>query len=202
MGGWSEVELTELGIKQAESVAERLVIELERTYKIYSSDLYRARQTAEIISKALNIIPIYASELREFNPGIVSGMDGKEVEKYYNKVFSPTLEWRPFPESENIGEFYNRVISFMEILHEKEDRVLIIAHSGTIQNIIRWWLGIPLSGYFKIAFEIANTSLTVLDMTIDNKRRVERLNDTSHYSRLNLMNPIEYTRKHASKLPW
>ena len=43
---------------------------------------------------------------------------GKEVEKYYNKVFSPTLEWRPFPESENIGEFYNRVTSFMEILHE------------------------------------------------------------------------------------
>ena len=30
-------------------------------------------------------------------------------------------------------------------------------HGGTIQNIIRWWLGTPSSDHFKVAFEIANT---------------------------------------------
>lgn len=190
VGGWSDVKLTELGVKQAESLAERLVNELKNTYKFYSSDLMRARQTAEIISKALNIDPIYAIELREFNAGIVSGMDRKEAKKYYNKVISPHLEWRPYPESESFREFYYRSTSFMDKLREKEERVLIVAHGGTIQNIIRWWLGTPLSDYFKVAFEIANTALTVLDTTIYDERRIERLNDTSHYTRINLINPI------------
>jgi probable phosphoglycerate mutase len=194
VGGWSDVRLTELGIRQVEAVAERLVHELEKPYKLYSSDLTRAKQTTEIICKTLGITPTYAMELREFNPGIVSGMNRKEATQYYNNVDTPDLDWRPYPESENFGEFYHRVISFMNILQTRKEDVLIIAHGGSIQNIIRWWLGLPLSTYFKVAFEIANTALTVLDYTIYNERRVERLNDTYHYARLNLINPIEGTK--------
>jgi probable phosphoglycerate mutase len=101
VGGWSEVKLTKLGIKQAEYIADRVVHELDMKYRLFSSDLTRARQTTEIISKTLGVIPTYAKDLREFNPGIVSGMDRKEARKYYNIVDSPHLEWRPYPESEN-----------------------------------------------------------------------------------------------------
>jgi len=64
IGGWSDVNLTEHGIKQAQAVAQRLEEELKGTYKIYSSDLNRAKQTAEIICKQLEVTPTYAFELR------------------------------------------------------------------------------------------------------------------------------------------
>jgi probable phosphoglycerate mutase len=191
VGGWSDVSLTELGLKQAESVAKRLVEELNGESKLYSSDLNRARQTAEIISESLDMVPIYAIELRELNSGITSGMDRKEAEKYLVKVKTPTLDWRPYPESESFGEFYTRVSTFMDKLIETEDRVLIVSHGGAIQNIIRWWLGTPSSNHFKVEFETANASVTVLDTTQYNVRRVERLNDTSHYAAIGTTNPIE-----------
>ena len=191
IGGWSNVELTELGLKQAEAVAERLREELDGTYKVYSSDLKRAKQTAEIICSKLDKTPTYAMKVREHNPGIVSGMDRKEAEKYRQEVTGPALDWRPYPESESWREFYHRVSSFMEKLCETEEQVLIVSHGGTIQNIIRWWIGIPLTDFFKTGFGTANTSITVLDTTPYRERRIERLNDTTHYSRIGHINPIE-----------
>ena len=192
VGGWSDVSLIEVGIKQAEAVAIRLVEELNGTYKLYSSDLNRARQPAEIISSKLNAAPTYAIELREFNAGIASGMDRKLAETHFKKVTSPMLDLRPYPESESWGEFYNRVTSFMDKLSETEERVLIVSHGGTIQSIIKWWIGTPLSGLFKVGFGTANTSVTVLETTMHHERRIERLNDTAHYTRIGLTNPIEF----------
>jgi broad specificity phosphatase PhoE len=191
IGGWSDVKLTELGIKQAQAVASRLEEELKGTYKIYSSDLNRARQTAEIIGSKLKITPIYTVELREHNAGVANGMDLGEAQKYIENVVTPTLNWRPYPESESWGEFYHRVSSFMEKLCEEEERLLIVSHGGAIQNIIRWWLGTPLTDFFITGFGTSNTSITVLDSTPYRERRIERLNDTSHYSRIGLTNPIE-----------
>jgi len=191
IGGWSDVQLTELGKKQAQAVAHRLEEELKGSYKIFSSDLKRAKQTAEIICRKLNITPTYAMELREHNAGIASGMDTIEAQKYFVNVSNPTLDWRPYPESESWGEFYRRVSSFMDKLIETDERVLIVSHGGTIQNIIRWWIGTPLTDFFITGFGTANTSITVLDTTSYRERRIERLNDTSHYSRIGLKNPIE-----------
>jgi len=191
IGSWSDVELTKLGIRQAKAVAERLSNELEGDITMYSSDLRRARQTAEIICKRLDVVPKYVLELREHYFGIASGMNGKEAMKYRVKKDPPTLDWRPWPEAESWGEFYTRVASFMDKLMETEERVLIVSHGGTIQNIIRWWLGTPSSDFFKVAFETANTSVTVLDATQYNVRRVERLNDTAHYAMIDISNPIK-----------
>jgi probable phosphoglycerate mutase len=188
-GGWSDVELTELGIRQAEAVAERLSNELEGNIPVYSSDLRRARQTVEIICKRLEAIPLYVLELREHNAGIASGMNRKKAEKLWVNKDTPTLDTRPWPEAESWGEFYTRVSTFMDKLCITEESVLIVSHGGTIRNIIRWWLGIPRSDHFKVSFDTANTSVTVLD-TPDNVRRVERLNDTAHYATIGITNPI------------
>ena len=158
---------------------------------MYSSDLRRARQTAEIICNRLDVIPNYSLELREHYAGIASGMNRKEAYKIRVKMDPPTLDWRPWPEAESWGEFYTRVSTFMDKLIETEERVLIVSHGGTIRNIIRWWLGTPSSDHFKVEFGTANTSVTVLDTTLDNVRRIERLNDTSHYATIGTTNSIK-----------
>ena len=51
VGSWTDWELTDLGKQQADSIGRKLKAELEgKDFIIYSSDLMRARQTAEIIS--------------------------------------------------------------------------------------------------------------------------------------------------------
>ena len=52
LGGWN---LTELGIKQAHSIGKKLADEYKnQKFVIYSSDLPRAKQTAEIVSGYFN----------------------------------------------------------------------------------------------------------------------------------------------------
>ena len=195
IGGWSDVNLTELGIKQAQAVAQRLE-ELKGTYKIYSSDLNRAKQTAEIICKQLEVTPTYAFELREHNPGNATGMTREESAKQWQPVpdthIHTLLDWRPNQESETIREFFSRVTSFMDKINEIEEQVIIVSHGGTIHNIIRWWIGTPISDYFKFGFVIANTSLSVLDTSRHDQRIIERLNDTTHYTRINKSNSVPY----------
>jgi broad specificity phosphatase PhoE len=191
IGSWSNVELTELGVKQAGAVAERLSNELKGNFAVYASDLRRAKHTAEIICEKLDVTPNYALELREHNAGLASGMDRDEAMKLYIKMDPPTLDWRPWSDAESWGEFYHRVASFMDILSEKEERVLIVSHGGTIQNIIRWWLGTPLSDFFEYGFGVANTSVTVLDYNQYGVKRIERLNDTTHYALIGSSNPIK-----------
>jgi broad specificity phosphatase PhoE len=193
IGGWSDVKLTELGVRQADAVADRLCEELDGDYKIYSSDLARARDTAEIISEKLGKAPIFTMELREHNPGIASGMSRKEAEKHVLEELSDTIDWRPYPGAESWREFYCRVESFMEMLVDSEDRVLIVSHGGTIQNVIRWWMDVPVSHFFRFTFGVANTSVTVLETTEHGQKKIERLNDTSHYCGLNYSNSIAYS---------
>ena len=190
-GGWSEVKLTELGIKQAHTVANRLSEELKKSYTLYSSDLQRAKQTAEIISNKLNLSVIYSKELREHNPGIVSGMSHEEAKQHQLEITEPYIDCVTFPGAETWREFYNRVTGYMGELDDKEDQVIIVSHGGTIHNIIRWWLGTPVADLFKYSFTVANTSISVLETSRHGQRIIQRLNDTTHYIKIGLLNPIE-----------
>jgi len=190
-GGWSGVKLTELSIKQAQAVADRLKMKLKEHYTLFSSDLNRAKQTAEIIHKKLETPITYSKELREHNPGIVSGMSRKEADQHLLEMTEPYIDSLTYPGAETFREFYNRVAGYMKKLDEKEEQALIVSHGGTIHNIIRWWIGTPVTDFFKFSFIVANTSITVLDTNRHGQRVIQRLNDTTHYTTIGLTNPIE-----------
>ena len=66
VGSWTDWDLTDLGRTQADCIEKKLKDELiGKNVIIYSSDLKRARQTAEVIAKNLGIEPILKQELRE-----------------------------------------------------------------------------------------------------------------------------------------
>ena len=59
-GGWSQTNLTHKGIQQSKVLAKRLKKELnKKTIRIVSSDLTRAKETAEIIGNILGTVPEY-----------------------------------------------------------------------------------------------------------------------------------------------
>ena len=116
--------LNENGIAQAKKVS----IELGQypIKKIYSSDLERAKKTAEIINKKLRLELILDERLREFTSGIRSGLDRKtRPQEYYD---NPNAF-----DAENPRQVFNRVKKFLDELKGKnEDNVLIISHGGVM----------------------------------------------------------------------
>jgi probable phosphoglycerate mutase len=55
-GGWTDTSLTELGRKQAERISNRIANEFQYDeYTLISSDLIRAKETAEIMALSGNL---------------------------------------------------------------------------------------------------------------------------------------------------
>ena len=74
VGSWTDWKLTEEGINQAKNIGEKLKRELTgKEFVIYSSDLLRAKQTAENVGSCLGVTPVLRSELRERNLGKCCG---------------------------------------------------------------------------------------------------------------------------------
>jgi 2,3-bisphosphoglycerate-dependent phosphoglycerate mutase len=69
----------------------------------------------------------------------------------------------------------------MDAIAERDSNlILLVAHGGTIINIIIWWLRLDITSLPKISFDAALTSISVLRTNDWQKRIVERLNDTAH----------------------
>ena len=69
VGSWTDWDLSELGVQQAETMGRKLAAQLTKPYVMYSSDLLRARHTAEIVGRHLGVAPTLRTELRERNLG-------------------------------------------------------------------------------------------------------------------------------------
>jgi broad specificity phosphatase PhoE len=181
-GGWTDTQLTELGRRQSRALASRLGIELKGfVCSILCSDLRRAHETATIVGETLGVETIRARELREINNGIARGMTKEEAARHLSEPVPPLLDWRAYPGAETWREFYGRISSYMDSLDIGNNSLLIIvAHGGTIVQIINWWLRLDLETLAGIFYETAPASITVLKVNSLGDRTIERLNDAAH----------------------
>ena len=112
VGSWTDWDLSEKGIKQAESIAEKLKEEYgDRDFIIYSSDLLRASHAAEIIADRFDKKVILKKELRERNLGKARGKsvawlkENKEHEEL-------TIDDKLFADAESRRDEWNRLRPF------------------------------------------------------------------------------------------
>ena len=176
-GGWSDLPLIDIGIKQSEKLA--LFLESKKKEfdirKIISSDLNRAKQTADIINNKLKVKIEYTYKLREMNNGRLAGMENKEATIKYPGIYFNTLDMNErFPDGESPIEFYNRIISgFENIINEnkKYENILIVTHGGVINIIYRYINNIKWSNKIK-PIKAYNASLFSLVIN-ENKRFFE-----------------------------
>jgi len=178
--GHSQVELSPEGIIQAEMVRDRLA--RERIDAIYSSDLKRARLTAEIIASAHLAEVVPCPELREIDFGEVEGMTFEEVERYHPEaagLWSGGDLDAGAPRGENLRQLTSRVRRFMGRLqrHSREETILIVAHSGPLRVLLCTLLGIELERLWQIRLDPASVSLVE---TYPEGAIICLLNDTSH----------------------
>ncbi|MDQ6695078.1 MAG: histidine phosphatase family protein, partial [Chloroflexota bacterium] len=81
--GHLDVPLSDVGRKQAEALALRIGAEPANFSSLYSSDLLRAVETAQPISRALSLKIKLLPDLREINGGRWQGSSLDEIERDY-----------------------------------------------------------------------------------------------------------------------
>lgn len=141
IGGWLDNKLTETGVEQIKSLAETL----DRNYDlILSSDLLRAKQSAEMLADSLNCTIEYDEGLRETNNGDLKNMTEAEFAVGKHKRFIDMNMDESYPNGESPNSFYERVkTAFTEILKKQSGkRLLIVTHGGVItviQCLLNGW---------------------------------------------------------------
>ena len=136
--GQSNVPLNSSGLKQAEELAQEL--RHEAINAIFSSDLARARQTAQMLSQ-INGAPLFLDRrLREIHQGEWEGMLFDDIRTRYTKAFQERLrdplQVAP-PGGETVGQLRERVLKAIEeiIAQYPHGSVAIVSHGLSLAII-------------------------------------------------------------------
>jgi 2,3-bisphosphoglycerate-dependent phosphoglycerate mutase len=150
MEGRADFNLTELGHKQAETMANWV----NKNYiinQIYSSPLKRAKQTSEHISKVTGIGIIFDNDLMEFQNGKIAGLPRKEAfEKY--PVINKYPHTKIYEQESNIEFRLRAETIFSKIIHENNDdeTIVIVSHSGAITMLFNSFIESPINSIISI----------------------------------------------------
>ena len=188
-GGWTDSHLTDLGRRQAQATARRVVDLLaDRPYSLYTSDLSRARETAEAIAGALGVEPLAEPALREQDLGRANEKSTTEADEMALPADEGPLVDRVFyPEAETWREMMQRVFGFLDSLSERSDEtVVLVSHAGAGACVVFWWLGLTPDRWPSVQFEFDLCSLTELITGNFGGHRILRLNDVRHLGDLHV----------------
>jgi broad specificity phosphatase PhoE len=161
--GHADRPLTELGRRQARELADRLArTDLDA---IYSSDLRRALETAEIVGRTQGLAVKTVPALREVDVGSWSGLNRAEAEQRYPEAY---LRWLAGEEGWDDGETYEelsdrvlRAVREIATAHPDE-RVLVLAHGGSIRAIHAAALGVDVHTYRRLQRVEPNATLSAV----------------------------------------
>jgi len=177
VGSWTDWELTDLGKKHAENIGRKLSAELKgQAYKIYSSDLIRARQTVEPLARYMGIDIEYCEKLREHNLGEAVGKTGQWARE--NARVDRTFDDPEFSGAETWREFWNRVTDFCcDLVIDEAENIILASHGVTLSVWQQVWLGEEIQ-----EFKYLGLPGGVSFFTINNngERTIQRLNDSSY----------------------
>lgn len=151
--GQSDVPLNENGFAQAMQLAEQL--KGETFAAIYSSDLLRARQTAQPVAKMLGMPVQIEPRLREINQGEWEGVLVEDIRARYAELWSQRTvdpaSVRP-PGGETVGEVAARVYAALDDIARlfPTERALIVSHGLSIATAICREKGIPVGQAYTV----------------------------------------------------
>ena len=180
VGSWTDWELSEKGLLHAENIGINLAKELSAKYAMYSSDLLRAKQTAETVGKHLGITPILKTELRERNLGEAVG---KSVQWLRDNMEKPerTVDDRLFPSAESRRDEWNRLKPFFdEIASNDEEYIIIVSHGDLLSVFNAMWLGLSVESLEKAEIFGLSGGVSFLFENSDGKRFIKKMSDTSY----------------------
>ena len=200
--GWTDVDLSEEGIKEAID-AGRILKENNYTFDIaYTSVLIRANHTLDLILKELDIdIPINKTwHLNERHYGALQGLNKEETANKYGKdqvhiwrrsynICPPELDDNDerylsmkdkyseyIPHTESLKDTITRVVPYFESNIKKSlldnKKVIIVAHGNSLRGLIKYLDNISDEDIVNLEIPTGNPLVYELD---------ENLKPINHY---------------------
>ncbi len=184
MQGHIDIPLSEAGVRQAQALGRALAA--ERPLAIYSSDLGRARATAQPAADAHNMPVILRASLRERCYGAFEGLLYDEISQRYPQAFAA---WRArelharFPEGERQAEtqqeFHDRAVQAVTgiVSAHPACKLVVVTHGGVLDCLYRAATGMSIEA--ERNFGIVNAAINRLQW--DGQRfRIVQWSDASH----------------------
>jgi broad specificity phosphatase PhoE len=145
--GHLDVPLSALGERQCR--AQALALGGTPLAAVFSSDLVRARRSAEIIAAPHGLDPVAIPALREMSMGRWEGLTAEEIRRREPEAF---VDWMArvgefaFPEGESAPDLLARAWPALTSIAARfaGQAVAIVAHGGTNRALICRALGAPL----------------------------------------------------------
>lgn len=172
--GHTDIELNEVGIAQAEKIAQKF--KNEPISIIYTSDLKRASKTAHIINQYHNVEVVEIGDLKETSFG---EMEGQVFTDIKTALFEMRANGGAPKGGETLEALFARVHPVLdEIISENHPHALIVGHFGIIRSIICYFLKLPPEQAED--YVIGNTAIHYFEKQADGTFAMIVENDTSH----------------------
>ncbi|HTU69630.1 MAG TPA: histidine phosphatase family protein [Candidatus Baltobacteraceae bacterium] len=169
-----DLPLTQRGRAQAEAMAQRL--RSRGIGAIYSSDLRRARETADALARATGLAVTEDARLGEVK---IAGI-GPVALHDLAEIAIAHGGWSHLPGTESSQEIRGRMTAALDSIVSANGgaRVAVVSHAGAINAYVAALLGLH-SDFF---FPAGNTSISIVRARGD-RRLLVTLNDIAHLER-------------------
>lgn len=167
-----------LGVEQAAQLATRLAG--KTIHAVYSSQLARARQTAEPLAAARGLPVVEFTDLEEVRLGDWGNGEFRRRAAIADAewvAWSRTGRWDGIPGGEGDDAFRVRVSGVIEGLvpQHRGECIAVVAHGGSINAFVAHLLGVHRS----LVFTVENTSITSVRIGVHGSTLVT-VNDCHH----------------------
>jgi alpha-ribazole phosphatase/probable phosphoglycerate mutase len=141
--GHSDPELNAQGRAQLTKLA--LLLSTETFETIYSSDLRRAKSTAQAIAAGRSTPRVLRPALREIDFGDWEGMSWEQIEQLdpdYAQKWMADYPNLPAPSGESFHAFETRILDEVSaLLDRSRGPIAVVTHAGVLRVVLRHLLG-------------------------------------------------------------
>jgi len=184
--GQLDSPLTQEGMQQPQALAPRIHA-LKSCVTLYSSDLGRARHTAQLIADMQHHGLTEDADLGERNFGIFQGLVKSEIPQRFPEQWALHQSGDPdyvIPEGESQRQLLERVIAAVDRIADRHvgELVVGVTHGGVLGAFTQYALGLDVSAPRR--FEVGNSSLSQFYLDGAHGWKVRFFGDQGHLAKL------------------
>jgi broad specificity phosphatase PhoE len=177
--GWVAIPLNAYGVRQAQRLAN--YIRNIGVAVLYSSDLKRATETANILAEKLGSEPVVDKRLRERNIGMWQGLTQKEMQTWYPAEYAQFVadpDGYRVADGESRKDVRERILeAFNQYLAaDKGETIAILSHSTAINALLAEIIPDVKFG----SVDVSNTSVTTIKHNDDGSWHLVTADDITH----------------------
>lgn len=179
--GHTDIPLNEKGLVQAQGLARRLMS--ERITAVYSSDLRRAKATADAVAEAHGLNVQADRSLREINFGAWEGLTREQISQRYPELshqwWSNPVTTR-LPDGETLADVADRAVASLYGMAQRHqgETIVVASHGGTIRAAIGSLIHMDLNQYWRLRQD--NAALNLVEIQGIDRSVLLLFNDTGH----------------------